>query len=89
MSIHDEAPQSGHIAYRMAYAPGDNPFPRGTSDHRRWDREYWQEHDDAAAACPSDDGIEAGYGDFFDYDAVSQGMYDDDPSPYLGTYSEE
>jgi len=26
--------------------------------------------------------------DVFEWDAVSQGMYDDDPSPYAGDYSE-
>lgn len=88
----DSTPQFGRIAYRMAFGPGDNPFTTGSDAHREWDRDFWAEHDDASAAAPvptgDEDGIEAGYGDYLDIDAVSQGMYDDDPSPYDGNYSE-
>lgn len=75
---------------RNAYTRGDsvdsNPYPRSSESYRAWDNGFWWEHDDSFV--PSDDGFEDGYGNFLDYDAVSQGFYDDDPDPYSGTYSE-
>lgn len=69
--------------------PQDNPYNDGTQYRLwfAWDAGFWKAHNDSFVA---DDhiGIEAGYGDFYDMDAVSQGFYDDDPSPYSGTYSE-
>lgn len=71
-----------------SYPANDNPYhPRLQRDAwERWDRGYWQAHDDSYV--PDTGGIEEGYGDFYDFDAVSQGFYDDDPNPYSGTYSE-
>lgn len=79
MSIHED----GFASY-PAY---DNPYKGQTPEWVEWDGGYWDAHDmdyqDSQQA-----GIESGYGDFYDMDAVSQGFYDDDPSPYSGDYSE-
>lgn len=85
----DEAENQGRVAYRMAYSTSDNPYPRATqhAQHRCWDKGFWAEHD--ASFENNSGGIEEGYGNWYDTDAVSQGMYDDDPNPYDGTYSEE
>lgn len=87
----EEIENAGRVAYRQAYTTRDNPHPRGTAMHRAWDKGFWAEHDDAAMAAPIEEtsGMEEGYGDYWDTDAVSQGYYDDDPNPYDGTCSEE
>jgi hypothetical protein len=77
-----------NIEGQNAYPAYDNPYPAQSVSWQAWDAGYWFEHD-LSFAPDSDGGIEEGYGDFYDYDAVSQGMYDDDPNPYDGTYSEE
>ncbi len=42
---------------------------------------------------PEDDHLESDFDDRmnggFDFNPIEQGLYDDDPSPYGGTYSEE
>lgn len=42
-------------------------------DHVEEDPAYWEHY---------------GMSEFFDYSPVEMGLYDDDPSPYDGTYSE-
>lgn len=69
-----------------AYPAYTNPYPSTSLSYQAWDAGYWQAHDESFV--PGDNGIEDGYGDYLDYDAVSQGFYDDDPSPYSGDYSE-
>lgn len=79
MSIHEE----GYASY-PAY---ENPYRGQSPEWWEWDGGYWDAHD-ADAHEQEQAGIEAAYGDYWDVDAVSQGMYDDDPNPYDGTYSE-
>jgi hypothetical protein len=88
MTNTDQTPQFGAIACRMAYSPSDNPFTPGSDAHKEWDRDYWAEHDAMAPTGPGpdEDGIEAGYGDW--WAEASMSHWDDDPSPYNGTYSE-
>lgn len=79
-----------------AYDNGDhitvNPFLKGTIAYTQFEVGYWNAYDAHCeaqiAATEKRYGIEEGYGNWYDTDAVSQGMYDDDPSPYDGTYSE-
>lgn len=80
----------GYAAYGRGDGPRDNPYSDDQSaQYADWDRGYWQAHNDAADAHPiptsDEDGIEEGYGNFED---VSVYRWDDDPSPYDGTYSE-
>ena len=72
----------GREAYRDGYIMmGDESVT--------FDAGYWAEHDaEFIEQTEGFDGYEAAYGNFTDYDAVSQGFYDDDPNPYSGTYSE-
>lgn len=70
-----------------SYPANVNPYRPGTSEWVSWDAGYWDAHD--ASYTDESGGIEEGYGNFYDTDAVSMGMYDDDPNPYDGTYSEE
>lgn len=71
---------------RNAYPAYTNPYPPQSVSWQAWDAGYWWAHDESYV--PDTGGIEEGYGDYLDYDAVSQGFYDDDPNPYDGTYSE-
>jgi hypothetical protein len=86
-SSHNHVPADGAVAYRGAWSASDNPNRPGTREWVTWDADFWAEHD-ASFVDDSSDGIESGYGNWYDTDAVSQGMYDDDPSPYDGNYSE-
>ncbi len=36
-----------------------------------------------------EDDYDLSQGEGWDFNPIEQGMYDDDPSPYSGTYSEE
>lgn len=82
----NEFTANGRYDYRAGESMAANPYPFGTAAHTDWDRGYWAEHDESFEDNGA--GIEDSYGDYYDYDAVSQGFYDDDPSPYDGTYSE-
>ena len=78
----DKEFQAGYQSYPV----DKNPHKARTPEWAAWDRGYWQAHDESYVEDTG--GIEEGYGDFYDFDAVSQGFYDDDPNPYSGTYSE-
>jgi len=71
-----------------AYVAGDMwsamPYPKGTAAYDDWDRGFWAAHNEASKDADETGGIEQGYGDFY-----SSEFYDDEPNPYLGTYSEE
>src|SRR5690242_13233207 len=85
---HGEANRTKAADYeagRAAYRAGD-PESALLGKSAAYDLGYWDEHNESYVE--DSNGIEDGYGDFYDYDAVSQGMYDDDPSPYNGDYSE-
>lgn len=62
-----------------AYPVYDNPYPKGSASYVAWDSGFWFAADEAR--------YPDGYEDDYDY-AVDEGMYDDDPSPYAGDYSE-
>lgn len=88
MIFQQAAYDEGVSAYRVGSNADNNPYGKGeTAKRAAWDNGYWAEHD--ASYEDNSDGMESGYGDFYDMDAVSQGMYDDDPNVYDGTYSEE
>jgi hypothetical protein len=72
--------QAGYASY-PAYT---NPWPSRTDEHDLWDMGYWAAHDDSYV--PDTGGIEEGYGDW--WMEAEAARWDDDPSPYDGTYSE-
>ena len=75
--------------FLIRLVPGDVVNIMMGDESVTFDAGYWAEHDaEFIEQTEGFDGYEAAYGNFTDYDAVSQGFYDDDPNPYSGTYSE-
>lgn len=82
--MNTEAYTEGQTAYSEGRLSVDNPYS-GVS-YWQWDRGYWDAYDEHAAEAETTTyGMEYAYGDFSE---VEQGRWDDDPSPYDGTYSE-
>ena len=81
----------GAAAYEAGEHITVNPYLKGTFAYVQFELGYWQAYDDhceAEIAAAETRGMEEAYGSYLDMDAVSQGMYDDDPNPYDGTLSE-
>jgi hypothetical protein len=68
-------------AYDSGYYAAENGEQADPPDKRRLRDAYLQGYSDGSHTVEPDD---------HDYlNPIDQGMYDDDPSPYSGTYSEE
>lgn len=82
MTLTEQVYQDGYSDY-PAYR---NPHKAQGDMWKAYDRGYWAAHDEAFEAdeAEHDRGIEEAYGNF----EAAADFWDDDPSPYSGTYSE-
>lgn len=83
-----EIRNEGRHAYLDGDMPTDNPYLDSSEASREWDHGFWAAHNEAAEAAEiaaHEASIEEAYGNF----EAAADFWDDDPSPYSGTYSEE
>ena len=59
------------------------------AEHSEGYGEERDEEDRSDEEPPDDDGLHVLDDDYERWNPIEQGMYDDDPSPYSGNYSEE
>ena len=84
MANFDEFYANGHDSYHDGVYWNANPHAAGTSAYRSWQQGWLA----AEAKDLADEAYNEAYESDWGLDAVSQGYYDDDPSPYNGDYSE-